>query len=53
MVRRPRYIDAPDFWNEQSNHPGRLHKQNAQVAIALLRNLAKDRAVYGRYLPWH
>jgi hypothetical protein len=35
----------------EKHHPGRLHKQNAQVTIALLGDLAEYRAVSGRYLP--
>jgi hypothetical protein len=32
------------------HHPGRLHEQDAQVAIAALRYLAQDGAVSGRHL---
>jgi hypothetical protein len=35
------------------NHPGRLHEQDAQIAIAALRYLAEDGAVSGRDLPGH
>src|SRR5215831_9760564 len=35
------------------HHPGRLHEQDAQVAIAALGYLAEDGAVSGRDLPRH
>src|SRR5215469_14855901 len=35
------------------HYPGRLHKQDAQVAIAALRYLAEDGAVSGRDLFRH
>jgi len=31
----------------------RLHEQDAQIAIALLRYLAEDRAISSRHLPGH
>ena len=35
------------------DHPGRLYKQNAQVAVTALRYLAEDSAIAGRDLFWH
>jgi Phage capsid family len=52
----PRFesIALPMLWPELDQHdPGRLHKQDAQVAIATLRYLAEDGAVTRRYLLRH
>src|SRR5262252_4497278 len=45
-------VALPALWPDQY-HPGRLHEQDAQVAIAALGYLAEDGAVCGRYLSRH
>src|SRR6266568_6410221 len=45
-------VAFPALWPDQHD-PGRLHEQDAQVAIAAPRYLAEDRAVSSRYLLGH
>jgi hypothetical protein len=45
-------VVLPALWPDQ-HHPGRLHEQNPQVAIAALGYLTEDGVVSRRYLLGH